>query len=487
MAFDELEQRAVLMEAAITVAAADQAERHLRRARALDASFPSGAPSPLATDDELARQVATAVHDWQTRPKLPQLSGSTAAELRLELEAVVRVGVKPPPVTDDQHQSDERSGIIGFIVRAARALLARLFGRRRAARPAVKADELDAERERRRHTIERLIAAREREETVHADIARRRVEIEGLVGRAAGEAGVAGGTPEASIRGLRDWEAVRDETRAENEQTRGEWNQLQGLLDGRSLDDLAGEALEQRRRADQLAASCEPADFAEIKLTHPGDSELRDAQTGVSDARGTLEHARGEIEQFAANMSSVADAEDELAAAQSERERVEELERTLTATIDFLERAEERVHRDIAPMLTSTVREWLPRVTAGRYTDVRVDPETLTVEVSGARALWRRADLLSHGTAEQVYLLLRVAMAQHLTAEGEVCPLILDDVVTACDTGRREQVLDTLLALSEATQVILFSQEQEVLDWARRRLQEPRDRLIMLNASQVPA
>ena len=177
------------MEAAITVAAADQAERHLRRARALDASFPSGAPSPLATDDELARQVATAVHDWQTRPKLPQLSGSTAAELRLELEAVVRVGVKPPPVTDDQHQSDERSGIIGFIVRAARALSARLFGRRRAARPAVKADELDAERERRRHTIERLIAAREREETVHADIARRRVEIEGLVGRAAGEAG----------------------------------------------------------------------------------------------------------------------------------------------------------------------------------------------------------------------------------------------------------------------------------------------------------
>ena len=78
-------------------------------------------------------------------------------------------------------------------------------------------------------------------------------------------------------------------------------------------------------------------------------------------------------------------------------------------------------------------------------------------------------------------------MAQHLTAEGEVCPLILDDVVTACDAGRREQVLDTLLALSEATQVTLFSQEQEVLDWARRRLQEPRDRLIMLNASQVPA
>ena len=76
-------------------------------------------------------------------------------------------------------------------------------------------------------------------------------------------------------------------------------------------------------------------------------------------------------------------------------------------------------------------------------------------------------------------------MAQHLTKTDEVCPLILDDVVSTYDRVRKKQVLETLHALSESTQVILFSHEQEVLDWAQDRLQEPRDRLTKLEAPQA--
>ncbi len=47
----------------------------------------------------------------------------------------------------------------------------------------------------------------------------------------------------------------------------------------------------------------------------------------------------------------------------------------------FLEKAQERVHRDVAPVLAATVRGWLARVTAGRYADVAVDPESLAVTV----------------------------------------------------------------------------------------------------------
>ena len=89
------------------------------------------------------------------------------------------------------------------------------------------------------------------------------------------------------------------------------------------------------------------------------------------------------------------------------------------------------------------------------------------VEVAGADGRWRNAALLSHGTAEQVYLLLRLAMARHLTARNEVCPLILDDVVGASDGGRKRVVLETLLSISESTQVILFTHEDDVRDGHR--------------------
>ena len=509
-AFRQRQSRATLMEAAIAIAAADRVEHRLERARALEVAFPSGAPAPVTTDDELARQVATALHAWRTRPDATEPTGATIQELQIELE---ELDLPAAPAVPSGTEAT-RGGARGQTVTLALALVAAAAGAgllaaglavpglvllaggaatiawallrsRSARRTPSSGGELVAERASRRGTVEALLEARRREESTHADSVERRADVEELVRGSAASAGVAGDTPAASVRGLRRWEAGRDGTMAENERARGAWNELQRLLDNRSLEDLADAATQRRTYAARLAAACDVPQLARMQENAPDESELREAQNEANDAHADSEHARGEIEQFSAVMPHVAGAEDELAAAQRECDRVEQLEQTLSTTAGFLEQAEERVHRDIAPVLRSTLREWLPRVTSGRYTEAHVDPETLTVEVSGPGGRRRRGDLLSHGTAEQVYLLLRIAMARHLSVEGEICPLILDDVVGACDTERKKQVLDTLRALSESTQVILFSQEQQVLDWARQHLQEPRDRVILLDASQV--
>ncbi len=90
-----------------------------------------------------------------------------------------------------------------------------------------------------------------------------------------------------------------------------------------------------------------------------------------------------------------------------------ELDETLGQAIGFLRRAQERVHRSVAPELTEVLRGWLPRLTDGRYVDARLDPATLAVSVAGAEANFAAHELLSHGTAEQIYLLLRVALVRH--------------------------------------------------------------------------
>jgi uncharacterized protein YhaN len=64
-------------------------------------------------------------------------------------------------------------------------------------------------------------------------------------------------------------------------------------------------------------------------------------------------------------------------------------------------------------------------------------------------------------------------MTEYLTAPGEVCPLILDDITVQSDSRRKKRILDTLKIVSQTRQVIVFSQEDQVYEWACENLKEP--------------
>ena len=78
-------------------------------------------------------------------------------------------------------------------------------------------------------------------------------------------------------------------------------------------------------------------------------------------------------------------------------------------------------------------------------------------------------------------MLLRVALARHLVRKGEFAPLLFDDVTVQCDTERTGALMDLLHDLSAEQQVIVFSQEQDVREWATRNLREPQDHLELLD------
>jgi uncharacterized protein YhaN len=73
-----------------------------------------------------------------------------------------------------------------------------------------------------------------------------------------------------------------------------------------------------------------------------------------------------------------------------------------------------------------------------------------------------------------------LALAEHLTQQDEVCPIMLDDVTTQCDAPRTEAILEILYEASRIRQVIVFNQEPAVLRWARQRLDSSRDRIVEL-------
>jgi uncharacterized protein YhaN len=215
-----------------------------------------------------------------------------------------------------------------------------------------------------------------------------------------------------------------------------------------------------------------------------------DASEALAAARGEASRAKeavdaltGELRLLATTLPDVAEAEERADAARTELGRVQELAAVIDETLALLEAAERRVHRDVAPILTESVQRHLSAITGGAYVEVGMNPRDLSVDVKEARTgQWRDARLLSEGTREQVYLLLRVAMAEHLVTTDERAPLLLDEVTAQSDPERKRRILDVLHALSADRQVILFSHDAEVVEWAGRSLSEPRDRLVRLAA-----
>jgi len=339
---------------------------------------------------------------------------------------------------------------------------------------------------RRRALEERLEARRAQEAKAAEDLASRRQAGEDLVSIAA-EIGLQAEGEEALAEALEDWLDRRPETMAEHQRRVREWGELETLLEGTTPDQLKAEAERRDAEARRLEAAADRDRLAAIlALDVDLEAELQRRRQEAVAAAERAAAARGSLRQLAAQVPDVSAAEEELDRAEAELRRVQELEKVLTITRDILQRAQDRVHRDVAPVLTRKLRDWLPHVTGGRYTDAIVNPGTLEVRVCGPRGQWREAHLLSQGTREQVYLLLRLALVEHLTRPGESCPLLLDEVTVHSDASRTGALLDLLHRTSEVHQVLLFTQEDQVQEWAQRALSGPRDRLVVLEGAASP-
>jgi ABC-type lipoprotein export system ATPase subunit len=72
-------------------------------------------------------------------------------------------------------------------------------------------------------------------------------------------------------------------------------------------------------------------------------------------------------------------------------------------------------------------------------------------------------------------------MAEHLVTTDERAPLLLDEVTAQSDATRKRQLLEVLHQISLDRQVILFSHDDDVTEWAAANLDSARDRLVRLD------
>ena len=112
----------------------------------------------------------------------------------------------------------------------------------------------------------------------------------------------------------------------------------------------------------------------------------------------------------------------------------------------------------------SSVSAYFKRITGGKYVEVSFDPEEVRLSVRTPAGQWIDADKLSGGTHDQLYLVIRLSIAERMLGDDRGF-FILDDPFVKSDIGRLKNQLQLLKSMAGAGwQILYFSAKKEVYD-----------------------
>lgn len=131
----------------------------------------------------------------------------------------------------------------------------------------------------------------------------------------------------------------------------------------------------------------------------------------------------------------------------------------LDLAIKTIQDLSEEIYDSFGSVLNEQVSEIISRITSNKYSEVKIDDQLRVMVKSGSSFI--SMDYLSVGTMEQLYLALRLSIANVLVAED--MPIIMDDIFVAYDYQR---LYETLSCLGEYLnrQIIIFTANPGIHD-----------------------
>ncbi len=165
----------------------------------------------------------------------------------------------------------------------------------------------------------------------------------------------------------------------------------------------------------------------------------------------------------------------------------EEFARAKVASI-MLRRAIDHYRTAHQSPILQHANKYFRQLTCESYRELRPDYDakgrsTLFGIRAGGEAV--PAANMSDGTADALYLALRLASLEYQIGLSKPIPLVIDDCLIQLDDDRASAALQAFSDLSETTQVILFTHHQHVVDLARNQLRQGDFHLHRLDVSRV--
>ncbi len=222
-----------------------------------------------------------------------------------------------------------------------------------------------------------------------------------------------------------------------------------------------------RRRLDDLeaqGAGRHEGPAPELPVPDMGPEETDRALVRAAER---LEQVSAQLNQARGTLQAMGDP----AVLSAQKERLEEkLSRrrleldALSLAMDALTQANTLLQERFSPELNRLTGRYMARLTGDRYPAVSLTRELEGFVRCADGVLPRSALYLSRGTADQLYLALRLAVCRLCLPEKP--PILLDDALASFDDARLEAALELLWELSGEQQLLLFTcqkREGEVL------------------------
>ncbi len=177
----------------------------------------------------------------------------------------------------------------------------------------------------------------------------------------------------------------------------------------------------------------------------------------LTDCGEEQQHLLGRLGQYQGRMEALGDRGALEAQLTRCRERITQLEDTyaaLSIALETLADARGELQRRFAPRIAKRAQGMLERMTGGRYHSLTMGEDFSLQAGAGEETTLRSSIWRSDGTMDQLYLSLRLAVAEELTPEA---PLILDDALVRFDDARMAAAVNILKEMAVEKQVILFT------------------------------
>jgi uncharacterized protein YhaN len=274
------------------------------------------------------------------------------------------------------------------------------------------------------------------------------------------------------------------ELKAQEMEIQVQEGEYQALLDKAGVKDNAElqNALNRTRRIKELKAKKEElesqisredsqAEEIDLATAQARLTELEQRHSGLEEEISRLTRERGRLEQalkHLAQATSAAQAEERLSSLKAERGELARRHDTLALAGLLLGKSLDHYRMESQPSLLKKAGGYFAEMTQGAYKWLGSDifqnrknqpPRLMAQKYKGSSE--RQAAALSRGTQDQLYLCLRLALADETMAGGELVPLILDDPLVNFDDDRMKSALDLIIQVADKRQVLLFTCHNE--------------------------
>ena len=190
-------------------------------------------------------------------------------------------------------------------------------------------------------------------------------------------------------------------------------------------------------------------------------NELLRLNSSLADVRSQLDQSRGRVAALGDPAELEAKREALTARAEALTKRYDALELALGA----LENANSELQTRFSPQISALAGKLLGEMTGERYDTILLGSDLRAEAREKGELVTRQLLYLSGGTADQVYLAVRLAICK--LALGEDVPIVLDDALVRFDDERMRAALTLLRQEAGTRQIILFScqkREQAALE-----------------------